>query len=409
LNVLLLVIAILGWLAFGVAVASFVQQRKELQAVRATLGVPTDAPLGSAVEQVLEEADDQVAQAEAMQHWLVGALDQSVDAIVVIDRIGREVVRNSAARNFEGARHGEVLAEDARAELLQQAIAGRAAARELQLYGPPRQVLQLRAFPLRAEGEVIGAVAFTHDVTEGRRVESVRRDFVANVSHELKTPIGALGLLAETMAAADDPAVVQQLAQRVLREADRLAQIVDDLLDLSTIEAQEAPTREPLPVALLISEAVDLVQAAAEIAGVPLRVFPRPPEVEITCDHRQLRSALVNLLDNAIKYSEPGEVVEIGATLDADRLALVVRDHGIGIPTRDLERIFERFYRVDRARSRETGGTGLGLAIVRHVIQAHGGEVTVQSREGEGSSFTLFLPIANSGGGPVRSIVMETG
>ena len=253
-NVLLLVIAILGWLAFGVVVARFAEQRRELQAVRATLGVPTDSPLGSAVEQVLEEADDRVAQSEAMQHWLVGALDQSADAIVVIDRIGREVVRNSAARKFEGARHGEVLAEDARAELLQQAIAGRAAARELQLYGPPRQVLQLRAFPLWGEGEVIGAVAFTHDVTEGRRVESVRRDFVANVSHELKTPIGALGLLAETMAAADDPAVVQQLAQRVLREADRLAQIVDDLLDLSTIEAQEAPTREPLPVALLISE-----------------------------------------------------------------------------------------------------------------------------------------------------------
>ena len=132
-----------------------------------------------------------------------------------IDRLGREVVRNAAARKFEGARHGDVLAEDALAELLQQAIAGRVAARELQLYGPPRQVLQLRAFPLHAEGEVIGAVAFTHDVTEGRRVESVRRDFVANVSHELKTPIGALGLLAETMAAADDPAVVQQLAQRV--------------------------------------------------------------------------------------------------------------------------------------------------------------------------------------------------
>jgi signal transduction histidine kinase len=169
------------------------------------------------------------------------------------------------------------------------------------------------------------------------------------------------------------------------------------LLDLSLIEAQEAPTRAPLPIPLLVAEAVEAVQSAADSAGVPLRIDPRPPELELECDHRQLRSALVNLLDNAIKYSGPGQAVEIGATVDGDRVALTVRDHGIGIPTRDLERIFERFYRVDRARSRDTGGTGLGLSIVRHVAQAHGGEVTVVSREGEGSTFTLSIPRANGG------------
>src|SRR5262249_16008162 len=155
----------------------------------------------------------------------------------------------------------------------------------------------------------------------------------------------------------------------------------------------------PLPVRLLVSECFDLVQAGATAADVPLRVSPDPPDVEIFCDPRQLRSALVNLLDNAIKYSGPGDPVEIGASVVDDRVAFVVRDHGIGIPTRDLERIFERFYRVDRARSRETGGTGLGLAIVRHVAQAHGGDVTVQSREGEGSTFTLSVPFTS---GPQR-------
>ena len=139
------------------------------------------------------------------------------------------------------------------------------------------------------------------------------------------------------------------------------------------------------------------MQAVADTAGVPLQVSPRPPDVEVRCDHRQLRSALVNLVDNAIKYSGRGETVEVGAQLEGDRVGLVVRDHGIGIPARDLERIFERFYRVDRARSRDTGGTGLGLAIVRHVAQVHGGEVTVDSREGEGSTFTLYLPLANGG------------
>jgi two-component system sensor histidine kinase SenX3 len=205
------------------------------------------------------------------------------------------------------------------------------------------------------------------------------------------------------MASTDDAAIVRQLADRVMREADRLSQMVDDLLDLSTIEAQEAPTREPVPVRTVVSECVDLVQASANAAQVPLRIAPAPPEVEIVCDVRQMRSALVNLLDNAIKYSGPGQPVEIGAELVDDRVAFVVRDHGIGIPSRDLERIFERFYRVDRARSRETGGTGLGLAIVRHVAQAHGGEVTVQSLEGEGSTFTLFVPAAKGAASSTRS------
>lgn len=396
-NGALAVLALAGWLVVVVTVLKLRSRSRELTRVRNALKAAEPGPVDIAVVEALEEADDRVAQSESIQHWLVGALDQSTDAVVAIDRIGREVVRNDAARKFEGARHGEVLADDALRELLRQALDGRAVERELQLYGPPRQVLHLRAAPLRREGEVIGAVGFSRDVTEARRVESVRRDFVANVSHELKTPIGALALLAETMAASDDTAVMHQLAERVVREADRLARIVDDLLDLSLIEAQEAPTRVPLPVRVLVDEAVESVQAAADTAGVPLRVVPRPPDVELECDHRQVRSALVNLLDNAIKYSGPGQPVEIGASLEGDRVALAVRDHGIGIPTRDLERIFERFYRVDRARSRDTGGTGLGLAIVRHVAQAHGGEVTVTSREGEGSTFTLYIPLTNGG------------
>src|SRR6478609_6743237 len=176
----------------------------------------------------MRDSSDQVARAEAVQYWLLAALDEATDAIVVVDRIGREVVRNAPARRFDGARHGEVLAREAVDELLQTALGGVTSQRELQLYGPPRQVLQLRSFPLRRDGEVVGAVAFTRDVSESRRVESVRRDFVANVSHELKTPIGALGLLAETMAATDDVAVVQRLADRLVREADRLARMVDD-------------------------------------------------------------------------------------------------------------------------------------------------------------------------------------
>ena len=397
-TVFIAVAGLVGWVGLIFVIRELVKVRSGLAQVRRAVDVPDDLSLVDAIAEEHREAEDRVLQAEAVQHWLLAALDESSDAIVVVDRIGREVVRNSVARRFAGARTGEVLAEEAIAELVQEALTGHSSERELPLYGPPRQVLQLRAFPLRRDGEIVGAVAFTRDISESRRVESVRRDFVANVSHELKTPIGALGLLAETMAstaATDDVAVVQRLADRVVREADRLARIVDDLLDLSTIEAQEAPTRAPMPIRLLLSDCIDTVQAAADAAGVPLLVGPEPPDVEIFCDTRQMSSALVNLVDNAIKYSGPGQPVEIGACIVDDRVAFVVRDHGIGIPTRDLERIWERFYRVDRARSRDTGGTGLGLAIVRHVAQAHGGEVTVQSREGEGSTFTLYIPLAN--------------
>jgi two-component system sensor histidine kinase SenX3 len=399
------VFGLVGWAVVGFVVRDLVLARRELARAGRAVDVPENLSLVDAIAEGQREADDRVLQSEAVQHWLLAALDESSDAIIVIDRIGREIVRNSVARRFAGARTGEVLAEEAIAELVQDALTGHSSERELQLYGPPRQVLQLRAFPLRRAGEIVGAVAFTRDISEARRVESVRRDFVANVSHELKTPIGALGLLAETMAATDDVAVVQRLADRVVREADRLARIVDDLLDLSTIEAQEAPTRAPMPIRLVLSECVDLVQAAADAAEVPLLVGPEPPDLEIFCDPRQMRSALVNLIDNAIKYSGPGQPVEIAACVVDDRIAFVVRDHGIGIPTRDLERIWERFYRVDRARSRDTGGTGLGLAIVRHVAQAHGGEVTVQSREGEGSTFTLYIPVAN---GSARGIAETT-
>jgi two-component system sensor histidine kinase SenX3 len=214
------------------------------------------------------------------------------------------------------------------------------------------------------------------------------------VSHELRTPIGALALLAETIAGGTETPETTRLAERMVRESERLARIVEDLLDLSLLEAQERAGREPLSVAALVGDAIDQVRGAADTRGIAIDASRIPADLRIVCDRRQVVSAVFNLLDNAVKYSEAGQPVEVSAELNAGRCAIAVRDHGIGIPSRDLERIFERFYRVDRARSRQTGGTGLGLAIVRHTAQAHGGEVTVESHEGEGTTFTLFLPAA---------------
>ncbi|HEX4493235.1 MAG TPA: ATP-binding protein [Acidimicrobiia bacterium] len=323
---------------------------------------------------------------------LTAALQAVTDGLMVVDVEGRVLVSNSAASRFTGARHSDAVAEQAISELLDQALAGQPVERELILFGPPRQTLQLRALPLPEHGAASGAVAFVRDVTESRRTENMRRDFVANVSHELRTPIGALAVLAEAIAGGSESEVTAQLAERMVRESERLARIVEDLLDLSLLEAQERSGREPLPVAALVTDAVDQVRGAADTSGISIDATRVPPDLRIECDRRQVVSAIFNLLDNAVKYSEPGQPVEVTAVRKGDRAAIVVRDHGIGIPSRDLERIFERFYRVDRARSRQTGGTGLGLAIVRHTAQAHGGEVTVESHEGEGTTFTLLLP-----------------
>ncbi|MFM8304404.1 MAG: sensor histidine kinase [Actinomycetota bacterium] len=258
----------------------------------------------------------------------------------------------------------------------------------------------MRAAPLVDDtGSVIGAAAYVRDVTELRRVEAVRRDFVANVSHELKTPIGAMGLLAETFLGVDDVEVSRRLAEQLVREADRLASIVDDLLDLSTVEAREDPVREQARVRGLVDDAVERIRSLALARGIPLVVAPIAAELAVACDPSQIVGALTNLLENAVKYSDAGQAVEVTAEARDGRVVIVVRDHGIGIPSRELERIFERFYRVDKARSRETGGTGLGLAIARHVAQAHGGEIGVESIEGEGSTFRLTL----SGGASVEA------
>jgi two-component system sensor histidine kinase SenX3 len=269
--------------------------------------------------------------------------------------------------------------------------------RLLELFLPTRRILLIRAFPLRGEHGPVGAVAIIEDVSERRRVDAIRRDFVANVSHELKTPVGALSLLAETLDGEDDPDVVARLSSRIGAEAERLGRLIDDLLDLSRIEANETPAWERVPVQTIIGQSLEAVRPLADAGGITLDLDEPEYRLEVMGDRWELVSALTNLIDNAVKYSEPGGHVVVSANVVTDPLAsrsveLSVSDRGIGIPTRDLERVFERFYRVDRARSRSTGGTGLGLSIVRHVAANHGGTVRVVSEEGVGSAFTLSLP-----------------
>ena len=337
-------------------------------------------------EQAELDARAEQARADETRLRLTQALDAIPQAVLIADADGRVVVRNRVADTFADARHSDALVEAAIDELLTEALAGQAGTRPIDLFGPPRRTLVIAATPLPD-----GALVVVDDISERRRLEATRRDFVANISHELKTPVGAMGLLAETLLAEDDRQVASRLAERIVNEAFRLDRTIEDLLVLSRIEGEEIAAHEPVSTGLLVADAVERIRPAAEQAGIEVAV-EEVDELAIVGDRRQLVSALYNLLDNAVKYSDEGDEVEVRAIAEGSNVVLQVQDHGIGIPKADLERVFERFYRVDQARSRTTGGTGLGLAIVRHVATNHDGEVRVDSRLGEGSTFSLVVP-----------------
>jgi two-component system sensor histidine kinase SenX3 len=248
------------------------------------------------------------------------------------------------------------------------------------------------------------------DQTESRRVEEVRRDFVANISHELKTPVGALALLAETVEdAVHDPEAVLRFAGRMRQEASRLTDLVQDLIMLSRIQAAEpVPDPTPIEVDTVVAEALDRCRMRASAHGIELAASGERG-MAILGDEDLMVTALRNLLENAVAYSpEKTRVLVTTRRAGAHAVEISVADQGIGIPERDLERIFERFYRVDPARSRATGGTGLGLAIAKHVTVAHGGTITVWSKEGSGSTFTLRLPLRTSSVPPPGGTEHET-
>ena len=297
--------------------------------------------------------------------------------------------------------NGDAIAAQTVTELLTEGWQLGAAERTIDLYGPPRRTLTVRAVVINDTIRPLGVLAMIEDISERRRLEDIRRDFIANVSHELKTPMGAMGLLAETLQFERDPQVAQRLTERIHSEAFRVNRIIEDLLDLSRIESEGSPTREPVPVELFIAEGTDRIRTAADQRSVRVVIGNIPTGIVVLGDRRQLVSAIHALAENAVTYSPVGGTVTVSAerreadhvNFESPWIRISVSDQGVGIPAKDLERIFERFYRVDPGRARQTGGTGLGLSIVRHVSQNHGGLVSVASREGEGSTFNLDLPL----------------
>ncbi|MEU8707544.1 ATP-binding protein [Streptomyces sp. NPDC048565] len=272
--------------------------------------------------------------------------------------------------------------------------------RQVELDLPRRGTGRGEALAVSARVAPLGSrlvLLLVEDLTEARRIEAVRRDFVANVSHELKTPVGALSLLSEAvMDASDDPEAVQRFAGRMEIEATRLTNLVQELIDLSRVQNDDPlEDAEPVRVEELVVEAVDRCRQQAGSKQITM-ASGGTADLFVWGNRSQLAAALGNLVENAVNYSPARTRVGIAARKLAapggDQIEIAVTDQGIGISEKDRERVFERFYRVDPARSRATGGTGLGLAIVKHVAASHGGEVTVWSSEGQGSTFTLRLP-----------------
>jgi two-component system sensor histidine kinase SenX3 len=317
-------------------------------------------------------------------------------AVLVVDVAEEVLVGNRAARELGLVNDGVLAALPQLRQLVRDTrVHARRYDEELSSPlvrpGRPPAVYRARLAPI-GDGTV---AVLLEDVTDARRLEDVRRDFVANVSHELKTPAAALGLLSEALAdAADDPVAVRSFAVRTQREASRLGNLVQDLVALSRLEGAEAqPEHELVRLDRAMAEAVDRVRTTAQARHIDL-VRSGDHGIHVLGTESQLTTALGNLLENAVNYSPDKARVVIGARLHGDVVEVNVVDEGIGIAAKDLDRVFERFYRSDPARSRATGGTGLGLAIVKHVANNHGGSVSVRSTEGYGSTFTLRLPAA---------------
>ncbi|MER6004302.1 ATP-binding protein [Nonomuraea angiospora] len=338
--------------------------------------------------------EDGTQAGSALPQGVASVLAVLPSSAVVLDAHDKVLRASSAARAFGLVKGDRLMAAELLALARQVRRDGEIRESEIDVaghkFGQETTNFAVRVAPLGSHGQVL---VLAEDQTERRRVEAVRRDFVANVSHELKTPVGAMSLLAETIQdAADDPEAVSRFAGRMQHEAARLNYLIQDLITLSRIQgAEPIPTPGQVSIDESIHDAIDHCNTKAVAKDITL-VSGGTEGLRIWGDDELLVTALRNLIDNAVAYSPEHTRVVVSVRPAGDSVEISVSDQGIGIPEEALERIFERFFRVDAARSRATGGTGLGLAIVKHVAAAHAGEVSVWSKEGSGSTFTLRLP-----------------
>ncbi|MCE5237778.1 PAS domain-containing protein [bacterium] len=382
----------------------------DLTARAERLAEPELAELGTVLNSALDELARLLQSSQRESRYYAAILQQMSDAVVIVDRTGRAQFVNAAfARLF---RTDEAAAEGRSSEqlalnydlsaLLKRAVEqGAVLHDEVRVLYPEPRSLAAVVTPLHDDqGQTLGAVGLLHDVTDLRRLDEVRREFVANASHELRTPAAGVKALAEAlqMGALRDPERGPRFVGQIVEAADRLTSILDDMLVLTRVErGQQLLKPEPVAVAPAVAEVVEELRLRAEEKGLALETRVGAEDI-VRADPHGLHTVLLNLADNALKYTPRGGLVTITGRAAPEGYELAVSDTGVGIPPEHQGRIFERFYRVDKARDRATGGTGLGLSIVRHIMESHGGRVTVHSVPGEGSTFSVFFPAAAGDG-----------
>jgi two-component system phosphate regulon sensor histidine kinase PhoR len=350
-----------------------------------------------AAEQLQEAVDNLQHESSRLQ----AILSSMVEGVVAVDQQLHITFLNRAFANAMDLRlplaaRTQLVAVVRDHDLLEMFTAvftsGEAIQRRLTFSALGARTFAVQVTPL-AGANVRGAIGMFYDITEIERLERIRKDFVANVSHELRTPLAAISGYAETLleGALDDPDNARRFSEIILNKARQLTNIVSDLLILSSLEGGKPPSPEPVSLRETIASALRTVEPVAKTRGVILQ-FDDSEDQQVMGYEIRLEQVWVNLLENAIKFNRPDGEVRVECKSEPDRAIVRVHDTGLGIPSRDLPRIFERFYRVDKARSRATGGTGLGLAIVKHAVEQMGGSVSVESRLGQGTTFTVTLP-----------------
>ena len=348
----------------------------------------------------IDEIEEQRIKADAFRQQLVTALDSLNYGIAIYGQDDQLIHTNPYASSFLSGVHSGALIADAIDELFQTRDGQEVIDQELDVFdnSHPSSVTHSRKKTfyiilreLSIEGNQIGSVVTIEDISEQERLESVRRDFISNISHELKTPIGAIALLTETLLGEPDTDLVQKFAPNILQETERLSETIDDLLSLSRIEHGSTDSFNQIDLLKCIEQAIDRVNTFAKQNEVTVLTSFPPAPVHLFGDELQLTSAFYNILENSVKYKRinQGNVHLTVQQLD-DFIEVEISDNGIGIPTKDLDRIFERFYCVDRSHS--GSGVGLGLAIVRHVIVNHEGVIRIESTEGVGTTFFIQFP-----------------
>ncbi|MDD5004902.1 MAG: ATP-binding protein [Candidatus Omnitrophica bacterium] len=362
--------------------------------------------LAQSLNLMSEEIKDKIEKINSERAKLDLVLSSMFEGVIVTDDKEKIILMNPSLRkiffvdtNPEGKKPLEVIRNTAVGEMVDRILKGKQhlATEEITVNIPEEKILRVNGVPIMRNNRLEGAILVFHDITQLRRLEQIRQDFVANVSHELRTPISSIKGYAETLleGALKDKDNAKEFISIIYQDSNRLANLINDLLDLSKIESGKMKmSLVSLDTVSVIKRAVTVIENQARAKSIALKINLAQGLPKIKADETRFSQVMINLLDNAIKYSSEGGSATISAKVVGDALQIDISDTGIGISEKDIPRIFERFYRVDKARSRELGGTGLGLSIVKHIVSAHGGQVWVKSELGLGSTFSFTIPLA---------------